>query len=110
MAERTEEQTHSFIRNAAKRNGWVVNPDSDFVGVLAEGLTVNVNRYGYYLCPCRDGDGERKTDRDITCPCVYAQKDIEEYGQCFCGLFLSPEKGESNPEVTQIPERRPDDR
>lgn len=107
MAKRTKAQTDEFIKKAASRNGWAVNGDGAFVDILAEGLTTNVNRYGYYLCPCRDGDGERSTDRDIVCPCVYAPADIEEYGQCFCGLFLSPEKAAQDPEVAQIPERRP---
>lgn len=106
MAERSVEQTRRFIERAAERNGWVANPDTTFTETIAEGLTTNANRFGYYLCPCRDGDGDRKADRDIVCPCVYAPKDIAEYGQCFCGLFLSPEKAEQNPEVRQIPERR----
>ncbi|TVR70117.1 MAG: ferredoxin:thioredoxin reductase [Spirochaetaceae bacterium] len=106
MTDRTEEQTNQFIRKVAEKRGWVPNPDAAFVESLAEGLTVNVNRYGYYLCPCRDGEGNRSDDTDIVCPCAYAAQDIREYGQCFCGLFLSPEKGRDNPEVAQIPERR----
>lgn len=107
MAKRTIETTRTFIENAARRNGWVANPDTEFRETIAEGLTTNANRFGYYLCPCRDGDGDRKLDKDIVCPCVYAAKDVEEYGQCFCGLFLSPEKAQETPvEVNQIPERR----
>ncbi len=106
MANRSKDDTLQFIRNAAKHNAWAVNPDTGFVETLAEGLTVNVNRYGYYLCPCRDGDGSRAEDKDIICPCVYAKKDVDEYGQCFCGLFLAPEKAEEDPSVSQIPERR----
>jgi ferredoxin-thioredoxin reductase catalytic subunit len=100
------EQTQEFIQNAARHYGWTVNPDAPFIDAIAEGLTVNANRYGYYLCPCRDGDGDRKADDDIVCPCVYAQPDIDEYGQCFCGLFLSREKAAGDATVQQIPERR----
>lgn len=105
--ERTVADTEEFIRNAARHYGWAANPDDSFRGVIAEGLTTNANRFGYYLCPCRDGDGDRDADADIVCPCVYADPDIDEYGQCFCGLFLSKgrvERGET--EVGQIPERR----
>jgi ferredoxin-thioredoxin reductase catalytic subunit len=106
--DRTLQQTELFIQNAAKRNGWVANPDESFRRILAEGLTTNVNRHGYYLCPCRDGEGDRRADGDIVCPCIYATADIEEYGQCFCGLFLSKEKAALGiVEVNQIPERRP---
>ncbi len=107
MADRTLEQTRQFIERAAQRNGWESNPDEDFRGTIAEGLTTNANRHGYYLCPCRDGEGNRKDDADIVCPCIYAKRDIEEYGQCFCGLFLSPAKARETPLVVeQIPERR----
>lgn len=103
---RSIEDTHEFIQNAARHYGWSVNPDEPFVDAIAEGLTTNANRFGYYMCPCRDGEGDRKTDDDIVCPCIYARKDIPEYGQCFCGLFLSNEKAAGDPEVIQIPERR----
>ncbi len=101
---RSVEQTLNFVQKAAAHYGWKENPDSSFVQSIAEGLTTNVNRYGYYLCPCRDGDGDRKTDADIVCPCAYAAADITEYGQCFCGLFLA--KSNNGTAVTQIPERR----
>lgn len=106
MAERSIEQTRQFIDRAAERKGWVPNPDTEFRETIAEGLTTTVNRHGYYLCPCRDGDGDREADRDIICPCVYAQKDIDEYGHCFCGLFLSKNHAEQNLPIAQIPERR----
>lgn len=104
---RTQEQTVEFVENAARHYGWVANPDRTFVEALAEGLTVNANRHGYYLCPCRDGDGDRKADADIVCPCVYARDDIPEYGHCFCGLFLSNEHAAAGKDVESIPERRP---
>ena len=111
MNPRTVEDTHRFIEKAAAHNGWHANPDNQFRTTIAEGLTTNFNRHGYYLCPCRDGEGIRKVDRDIICPCVYAGADIAQYGQCFCGLFLSPETArKENFTLSQIPERRPSDR
>jgi ferredoxin-thioredoxin reductase catalytic subunit len=107
MKKRTLENTEEFIQNAARHYGWVANPDDEFRGTIAEGLTTNAQRFGYYLCPCRDGDGDRDADADIVCPCVYAGPDIDDYGQCFCGLFLSKEKAASgDTAVNQIPERR----
>lgn len=105
--EKTPEEAAEFIQNVARKRGWVANPDDSFRSILAEGLATNVNRYGYYLCPCRDGDGEKAADRDIVCPCIYAEPDIQEHGQCFCGLFLSEERSRSSEPLTQIPERRP---
>jgi ferredoxin-thioredoxin reductase catalytic subunit len=106
--ERTQEDVRRFVQRAARNRGWQLNPDHGFLNDLEAGLLATVTHYGYYLCPCRDGTGERQKDRDIICPCVYAQKDIEEYGQCFCGLFVSESFAAENRTAEQIPERRPE--
>lgn len=103
---KTPEDAHRFIRAVAEHRGWSVNSDAQFLDDLAEGLARNYTRYGYFLCPCRDGEGERESDRDIICPCVYAVPDQEEYGHCFCGLFLTPAFAAGGHEPQQIPERR----
>ncbi len=109
MAERTREQVATFVTKAATVRGWVANPDDSFREGVEEGLHTNVNRYGYFLCPCRDTYGSRSADRDVICPCVYAQPDIDAYGYCYCGLFLRPDFAESGGEISPIPERRPDE-
>lgn len=103
------EKTLGFIHRAAQLKGWEVNGEIPFVRRIAQGLATNKERHGYFLCPCRDGDGERALDRDIICPCVYAGPDINEYGQCLCGLFLSSEFKASGKEPQGIPERRPEE-
>jgi ferredoxin-thioredoxin reductase catalytic subunit len=97
-----------FIHAVATRKGWMVNPDEEFVRDLAVGLARNYNRYGYYLCPCRDGDADRERDRDIICPCDYVAADHDEFGHCFCGLYLTAEFGAGGRVPESIPERRPD--
>jgi len=97
----------AFIQAVAHHNGWETHNDPEFVDDLADGLAKNYNRYGYFLCPCRDGDGERSEDADIICPCVYAKPDQKEYGHCYCGLFLTREFAQSGKEPSSIPERRP---
>lgn len=89
MKEKTLSDTQLFANMVATKQGWKVNPDTEFVQILAEGLTTNYNRYGYFLCPCRDSDGSRETDKDMICPCAYARSDIEEHGHCYCSLYLS---------------------
>ena len=103
---KTPENALAFITAVARHNGWEVNPDSDFVNDLAVGLATNYNRYGYFLCPCRDGDGDRGEDKDIICPCDYSRPDQDEYGHCFCGLFLSREFARKGVAPQPIPERR----
>lgn len=105
--EKTLEQTMSFISAVASKQGWQANPDLPFKEQIAKGLTKNYQRYGYFLCPCRDGDGDRASDRDIICPCAYAAADCTEYGHCYCGLFLSPAFAASAQSPASIPERRP---
>lgn len=103
---KTPEHALQFIRAVAGHQGWAVNRDEQFLGDLAAGLAQNYNSYGYYLCPCRDGDGDREADRDIICPCDYARPDLAEYGHCFCGLYLTKEYAESGSSPSPIPERR----
>ncbi|MBN1836089.1 MAG: ferredoxin:thioredoxin reductase [Spirochaetales bacterium] len=104
---KTIEQTWRFVTMVASHQGWVLNSDQDFLESLVEGLTVNHNRYGYYLCPCRDTLGSRESDADVICPCQYAGPDISEYGQCYCALYLSEALRNQGQEPRQIPERRP---
>ncbi|MFP4376848.1 MAG: ferredoxin-thioredoxin reductase catalytic domain-containing protein [Spirochaetales bacterium] len=106
--EKSKDDGHAFIHAVAKHQGWALHPDPAFLDDLAAGLAQNYNRYGYFLCPCRDGDGERSADKDIICPCVYAVPDQEEYGHCYCGLYLTQEFRASGKEPRQIPERRAD--
>ncbi|MBU8913535.1 MAG: ferredoxin:thioredoxin reductase [Spirochaetales bacterium] len=103
---KTSSDARQFIGAIATKHDWEVNPDTEFLDHLAAGLAQNYNRYGYYLCPCRDGDGERPTDEDIICPCEYVVADHDEYGHCLCGLFLSRKFAASGREPSSIPERR----
>ncbi|MHA2062035.1 MAG: ferredoxin-thioredoxin reductase catalytic domain-containing protein [Candidatus Sifarchaeia archaeon] len=95
-----------FTEMVAKHQGWALNRDEKLLQTLREGLATNYNRYGYFSCPCRLADGERETDKDIICPCVYARPDIEEYGHCYCGLYLSKEFALSGKQPVSIPKRR----
>ena len=104
---KTAQDALTFIHRVAAHNGWEVNPDTEFVADLAAGLALNYNRYGYFLCPCRDGEGSRELDRDIICPCDYNIPDQREYGHCFCALFYTPECAARKEAPRQIPERRP---
>lgn len=100
------EATRLFTRMVAGHQGWRLNPDAQFYETLVEGLTVNRNRYGYYLCPCRDTEGSREADRDSICPCAWARKDIPEFGHCYCALYFSAGFADSGAEPTGIPDRR----
>ena len=95
------------LKKLQEPKGYFFNKDKETVFELLEGLIINKERYGYMACPCRLASGEKENDRDIICPCVYRQPDVEEYGCCFCSLYVSKEWNEGNIEKEYVPERRP---
>lgn len=107
--QKTLDQTRVFTEMVAAKQGWALNADPDFYGTLVDGLTKNYNRYGYYLCPCRDTEGSREADKPAICPCVWSRADIPEFGHCFCALYLSKDFAASGKEPRAIPDRRYED-
>ena len=90
----------------ARSRGYRLNPDPEFLAPLLEGLRENEERYGYPSCPCRLSSGVFEADRDIICPCDYRDPDVQEFGTCYCCLYVdeaSFERGAADP----ISERRP---
>ncbi len=105
MKKKTFEEVARMTELVAKKQGWALNGDADFYADLVEGLQANFNRYGYFLCPCRDSHGSREKDRPALCPCTWAPADIAEFGHCFCALYLSPEFAASRKSPEGIPDR-----
>jgi len=94
----------------AEASAYHINPDTPFTRDLVDGLLVNEARYGYRACPCRLADGDRARDLDLICPCDYRDPDLEEFGACYCALYVSAEIASGEKEAEPIPERRPADR
>ena len=105
---KTEADTLAFASAVAAKQGWVLNPDTEFRDMIISGLATNHGRYGFFMCPCRDSDGDPVKDKDLRCPCLYARADIVEFGQCYCGLYLSEDFVASGRQPESIPERRPE--
>ncbi|MHA1378284.1 MAG: ferredoxin-thioredoxin reductase catalytic domain-containing protein [Candidatus Helarchaeota archaeon] len=104
------EDARKYVKMVADHRKWVLNPDETTLSDLIEGLAVNKERFGYRSCPCRLASGEKEKDRDIICPCYYAEADIKKYGHCFCSLFLSKEFFNKGIAPKSIPERRPQEK
>ena len=92
----------------AREGGYNLNPDMSFTLELVRGLLTNTERYGYPACPCRLASGVREKDLDIVCPCDYRDPDLDEYGACYCALYVSSEVLEGKRELEPIPDRRGD--
>ncbi|MDC7233416.1 MAG: ferredoxin-thioredoxin reductase catalytic domain-containing protein [Spirochaetales bacterium] len=107
MPDKQIKDVYTFLNAVSNKQNLLLNPDADHVESIAEGLMEMYNSLGYYCCPCREAWGEREKDRDICCPCDYCKDDIEEFGQCYCGLFIS--EISRNRELGSIPDRRDED-
>ena len=93
-------------RQAFEKRGYYLNPDNSFTQDLVQGLLVNNSRYGYQACPCRLASGVKADDLDIICPCDYRDADLQEFGTCFCGLYVSKKIWETKGSIKSIPDRR----
>ncbi len=106
MADRKAEILET-MREDAGRNGYYLCPEQISLDGFIEGLYTNEQRYGYHSCPCRLACGVRIYDSDIICPCEYRDADVDEFGMCYCGLFVSEEVHKDPSRIGSIPERRP---
>ena len=95
------------IKKTAKDGGYFLNPDEEMTIALIDGLVVNSERYGEEVCPCRLYKGDMKDNLDIICPCYYRDDDLEEFGSCFCGLYVTKKSFDAGGPEKQTPERRP---
>ena len=100
------DKLYEKLKKDAEDYGYHLNPDEQFTKDLIKGLLINENRYKYQSCPCRLSTGVIEKDRDIICPCDYRDADINDYGACYCGLYVNQEIVDKTKELKSIPERR----
>jgi len=95
------------LHQEAESGGYHLNPDTPFTKELVKGLLVNEKRYGYWACPCRLASGHKEEDLDIICPCDYRDPDLDDYGACYCALYVTGAVLKGEQKLQPIPERRP---
>ncbi len=106
----SEEQVdivYKRLKDQVEKSGYHLNPEVEFTKDLVRGLLENEIRYGYWCCPCRLSASNLEEDLDIVCPCYYRDPDLNDYGACYCALYVSDEVIRGEREVESIPERRP---
>jgi ferredoxin-thioredoxin reductase catalytic chain len=99
--------TRERLSRDAEAAGYHLNPDTEKTDRVVKGLLANEARYGYGSCPCRLAVSDRDKDRDIVCPCDYRDADLDEWGSCFCGLYVTAEVARGERKAAPVPERRP---
>jgi len=101
------DRLYEKLDKEAESAGYHLNPDTAMTRELLNGYLVNQKRFGYPSCPCRLASGNKEEDLDIICPCDYRDPDTEEYGGCYCALYVSKDVKEGKKQIESIPERRP---
>lgn len=101
------DELHKKLDEEAEESGYHLNPDKEFTKELVRSILINQKRYGYWSCPCRLASGAKEDDLDIICPCDYRDADLNQFGTCFCGLYVSGEVAQGKKKIGSIPERRP---
>ena len=100
-------QLYDMLKKSQEPKGYYFNTEKGRVFDLLQALLINKDRYGYMACPCRLAAEDKEKDKDIICPCVYRKSDLEEYGSCYCNLYVSKEWNDKAIPHRYIPERRP---
>jgi len=73
----------------AEKNDFKLNPDKKHVDIIVQGVLKNEQETGLKLCPCRLGDGTKKRNLELLCPCNFKIHDTwKTHGRCWCGLFI----------------------
>ena len=73
----------------SEKNDFMLNPDSEHVDRIIDGLMTQEKNFGLKLCPCRLRDGSRERDLELLCPCNFKiQETWDKEGRCWCGLFV----------------------
>ncbi len=100
-------ELYKKLKTDCDEHGYFLNPDTEFVRSLIQGLIKNERRYGYQACPCRLASGKREEDLDIICPCTYRDQDVEEFNACYCALYVNAAIAAGKQKAGPVPERRP---
>jgi ferredoxin-thioredoxin reductase catalytic chain len=85
------EQFARAIAAFTQKNEFQVNPDTDRVAMLLDGVMANEWNHGLKYCPCRLSCGEFIEDLKLVCPCNFAIHETykgKPDGECWCSLFV----------------------
>ncbi len=72
-----------------QNSDFILNPDSNQLDFIANGVIELEKKHGLKLCPCRLRDGTKEKDLELICPCNFKiQETWKNESRCWCGLFV----------------------
>ena len=84
-----KEEIRQAWEKFTEKNDFVLNPDTEVVDLVIEGVLDNEKKFGLKLCPCRLRDGTKERDLELLCPCNFKIQDTwKEKGWCWCSVFV----------------------
>jgi ferredoxin-thioredoxin reductase catalytic chain len=83
------ERVTRMVNAYARKSGLRVQPDEALRRHVLQGLARNLVLHGRAYCPCREVTGEAERDRANICPCRTHMAEIDETGECECGIFVA---------------------
>lgn len=84
-----KEKLHAALEKFTESNEFRLNPDSETVDLLLEGVLRNEQNHGLKYCPCRLTTKDFAEDLKLVCPCNFLiHSTYKERGECWCGLFV----------------------
>ena len=88
-ADAAVERVKRSVEAYARKSGLAIQPDDALRRHVLEGLARNLLAHGRAYCPCRDVTGDADRDRANICPCRTHLEEIEQLGECECGIFVA---------------------
>jgi len=85
---KTEEELLAWAKKYAQEHGYILNPDEKQLKTVIRGLARGKLKFGEQYCPCRIRTRDPGKDKEIICPCVYHEGEIEKDEHCHCNLFF----------------------
>jgi len=86
--EAIQKSIRKWAEEYAASRGWHLNVNDKQLDAVVKGLARNTLRFGEQYCPCRMRTGDEEKDREIICPCIYHEDELEHDGCCHCRLYF----------------------
>ncbi len=80
------QKNYQRLKKFAEKEGYILNPNHDWIRQVIILMTNNRKEFGRYFCPCKQ---HHPVDVaiDVVCPCSTLAEEIARDGYCHCRFF-----------------------